>query len=157
IDAFFKKTLTADQYKRSTQLAAQSLLRTGFRGPDAEPVLQLTRVSGLTLNRYPELVDVLQLDDSQKKLLATTTKTKIASRAKAPIIVLSKDQAASAKEYLGPVTKSWTNKIDPRITGRPTMPANFSLLEAKDVRNDLKLDEAKGKELQGLGEKWTKL
>src|SRR5262249_42870363 len=74
-----------------------------------------------------------------------------------PGILLAKDQAAAAKEFLGPVAKTWTAKIDQRNADRPFPPANFTLLEAKDVRADLKLGEAEAKAFLELGDKWAKL
>lgn len=152
-DELLRKTLNAEQYKRAVQLAAQSQFR-AFGGPDGEPTVQVTRVSGTALNRYPELADVLKLTDEQKKQL---TPAKGGKGKGSPSIPLSKDQVATAKDFLGTVAKTWTAKPAPWVADRPLPPTNFYLLEAKDVRADLKLAEAEGKTLLDLGDEWTKL
>jgi hypothetical protein len=153
-DELLKKTLTADQYKRSGQLAAQNILR-GFTPPGGESVFQLTRVSSFTLNRYPELVAAFKLTDEQKKLLEAPAPG--FGGFGGPGLLMSTAQADAAKEYLGPVAKTWTARFDPRDNERPFAPAGFNLLEAKDVRADLKLTEAEGKTFLDLGEKWQQL
>jgi hypothetical protein len=71
---------------------------------------------------------------------------------------MTAEQTAAAKEFLGMTfTKTWVNKSDPRIGARPSEPTNFVLLDAKDVRTELRFTDEQQKTLVTLRDKWTKL
>ncbi|MBY0461266.1 MAG: hypothetical protein K2V38_28410, partial [Gemmataceae bacterium] len=160
-DALLKKTLSDDQYKRAVQLGAQQVLRTptfpGAKGKDAgEPTFRLTRLTATILTRYPELQPAFKLTDDQKKQLTAPPATKGGKNIVTGIL-MSEEQVAAAEKFLGPVVKGVSSKTDPRVSAIPTKPANFTLLEAKDVRNNLKISESNAKTFGDLAEKWQKL
>jgi hypothetical protein len=157
-DAFIKKTLSEAQYKRLVQLGAQSVLRTPAFGkvdPDAAPTFRLTTATRVVLTRYPELATVFQLTEEQKKQLAAPADNTVPPSART--IRMSKEQADAAKEFLGTPIKAWTVKTAPHLAMQPTQPPELALLEARDVRTDLKLSDADAKTFVALGEKWQKL
>ena len=162
-DALLKKTLTADQYKRAVQLGAQSVLnnRGGFGGGDGPPTFRLVSVPAITLNRYPELAAALKLTDDQKKQLAAplpkgTKGGGFGGGGRA--IIMSKEQQDAGKEFLGTTAaKTWQAKFDPRFDNQPFAPTAFNLLEAKDVRADVKVSDDAAKVFAALSEKWQDL
>ncbi len=158
-DALFKKTLTAEQYKRAVQLGAQHVLterRLRTADPNDPPRFALTRVNVSTFKRYPELVTAFKLTDEQKASLNPKKGEKFGGRTL--VLTMTPEQVTAAKEFLGQVyTKVWTEKPDPRLASRPTTPRGFSLLGVLDVRSELKLTEDQTKEVTALRTKWQQL
>lgn len=107
--AELKATLSAEQYKRAEQLAAQVVWtsRGGFSAgaggaPDARVVPALAAL------QYPAVAETLNLDDAQQKLLAQP--------GGAASVYLTPKQTRAARALLGPLHRgTFAADFDPRV------------------------------------------
>ncbi|MFO0849877.1 MAG: hypothetical protein U0871_15180 [Gemmataceae bacterium] len=162
----FQKMLTADQHKRATQLAMQTVLSSGFTGrrlsgsPDgADGKIDPTRVSVFALRGFPELTRPLNLTDEQKKLVEARVAGTIST---VPVVFLTAEQAKVVSEMIGePAKLNWLAATDERMNrsfarGLSTTVTTAALLrmtQARDVRAELNLTEEQTKALADLAAK----
>lgn len=171
VETAFKDTLSAEQHKRASQLAAQFLwinLRGGggFGPVGATPLAPSDprRVPAQLLAQYPAVADALKLGETQKKLAEPTA----TGRGRAGTTVyLTTEQTATAKNWLGELYKgSPRPEYDPRNTfgrfgggfGGPGrgfgLPAPLQYTNAPDVQKELGLTEEQLRALVDLRLKW---
>lgn len=152
-EAFFAKTLSSAQYRRAQQLAARlawvehSFSRYGSEGSGPN----LTRVSLMTLAKYPELGESLSLSPEQKKLIDAT---QLYSNS---FLYLTPDQSKLAAELLGGTPEKPLAPVSETRTSiraeRPETRA-LALTTASDVRAELNLSDKQTEELSRLRDYW---
>lgn len=156
-DALFKKTLSADQYKRAEQLAAQHVIKEA-RNPKGLPTTTTLALSPVLFRRYPEFVVAFKLTDEQKQKVTTTAKGGIGGGFANSLGITPEQIAAASAFYAPPLAGDWTAKTDARMIGRRlTPPRDLVLLDSKDVRADVTLTDEQLKSLTALRAKWTAL
>src|SRR5207245_2898235 len=139
--------------------------------PPRQPAITPTPLAVLLLHGIddPNVVAELKLSDEQVKKLAahrqkewddgyTRAAKEVAAAEAARAGAGQGPPGCAANEFLGPMLKrGWVAKYDERLDNRPGRPLDFSLLEAKDVRADVKLTDDQVKALAEVRAKWTKL
>jgi hypothetical protein len=164
----FKAILSAEQYKRAVQLAAQHVLLSDnriFNVPN-----KLTNVDAAALESYPELVTVFQLTETQKAELAVAVKNPAPVKgngfptgkkgfgpfSQRAAIAVSQQQTAAAIEFLGPIfTKGWKNTANPRDAFDARTPPKLLYTASADVRDDLEMTKEQYEKYMTAREKLT--
>ena len=156
-DEVMRATLTADQYKRATQIGAQAiLLRGGDDGNDPRPMSVVPRISIYQFRRYPDLAQIYGLTDDQKKALTGGGKNPGGGLGEfATAITVPPEQQKAATERLGTDLTTRTSKSDPRLAAIPSQPRSVDLLGAKDVRDELKLTDEHAKTATEIRGWWS--
>jgi hypothetical protein len=154
-DKILKKVMTAEQYKRAQQIAAQHLTEVRLQRPQV-------RIS--TLKTHPELIEGFQLTNEQKQKIDNAVVRDLKGKGNVPsayvsgTIQLDAKQIMAMKEFLGPAfSKVLVHKTDPRLENRAKEPQTLHLLAARDVRDELDLSSEQSAKFAELRQRWTNL
>lgn len=179
VETAFKETLSGEQFKRASQLAAQLLWTNTPRGgfgpsgsaPPPPPAPDPRRVPAQVLALYPALADALMLDDTQKKLASGGLGR---GGRFGTAVYLTPEQSDRAKEFLGePVKGAPRPQFDTRnafgfggfgggpgggpgggFGGRFGLPVSLQFTDAPDVQKELGLTEDQLRALVDVRLKW---
>ncbi|MCE9532787.1 MAG: hypothetical protein K8T89_16950 [Planctomycetes bacterium] len=155
-EAVIKDILTPAQYERTRQISARIVTTVSAFPKGAKK--DSSTVSARVLVTYPELVEIINLNEDQKKILGQQPGT-VFGTASYSTITLSAEQAAALEKFMGdPPAQPLVATTDPRLQqGVGPTPSDVTLLRVKDIQDELKLTEVQAKLFTNISQGWTDL